>query len=807
MPNVPANLPVLPIRNAVIFPGATMPLVVGRPRSLRAIEAASLSSLSSPSTPRDGLILVVTQKVISASDPVPNDLYQVGVVSKIDSAVNTDTGTQQLVITGISRYRVEEYKDFKLNSTDTGYLYAVGESVADVLGNDPVRSQALFNSLKDIAGDLLDLLPGAGEALSRLVDRLDDPTYLTNICAAYLNISTEQKQQLLEETSVDVRMERLLEIMQKEREVLNLQRDIHEKMSERLTKAQREALLREQLHTIREELGEEGSEVSGDVSQKLKNAQLPDDVQKVASDELKRLEQLPSVSAEYHVIRTYLDWLADMPWKKATRDNLNLEEARKILDEDHYGLEQVKKRILQYLAVAKLKNDLHGPILCLIGPPGVGKTSLGQSIARALGRKFVRTSLGGVRDEAEIRGHRRTYIGAMPGRIIQQIKRIAVNNPLFMLDEIDKLGISFQGDPASAMLEVLDPEQNKSFVDHYLDVPFDLSNVFFIATANVADTIPPALLDRMEILELTGYTTIEKLHIARKHLLPKLLRDHGLRESDVSFPDDAILKIINSYTREAGVRELSREIASVLRGCAENLATGSSAPIAIDLQRISETLGPEKFHPEVAERAMRPGVATGLAWTPQGGDILFIEAAMMPGTGKVTLTGSLGDVMKESAHLAVSFARSELFPSQTQVAFDKNDFHIHVPSGAIPKDGPSAGVTILSAICSLVTGRTIDPKLAMTGEITLRGAVLPVGGIKEKVLAAHRAGVAHVLIPARNSPDLRDVPEDVRSKLDIKLISTIEEALKEALGLRISALQGNRGQPQREQTPTTPTAA
>lgn len=765
---MPSLFPVLPIRNAVVFPGASMPLVVGRPRSLKAVQAAR---------DNDGMIIVVTQRLTSPGDPDPAELYRVGTLCKIDSTIETEAGSYQLVITGISRYKIAEYQ--------TGnFLTARGESVSDIYSSDRVRMRALFNSLKNVAKDILDMLPGAGEPLARLVDKLDDATYLTNLCAAYINLPTPQKQELLEDVVVESRMERLLEAMQKEREVLNLQRDIQEKMAERLSKAQREALLREQMRTIREELGDEGTEVNDELERKLLHAHLPAEVRKASNDELKRLQNLPPASAEYHVIRTYLEWIAEMPWNRSTQDMLDLKRARQILDEDHYGLEHVKKRILQHLAVAKLKNDLHGPIMCLIGPPGVGKTSLGQSIARALGRKFIRTSLGGVRDEAEIRGHRRTYIGAMPGRIVQSLKRASVNNPLFMLDEIDKLGVSFQGDPASAMLEVLDPEQNKTFVDHYLDVPFDLSNVFFVATANVADTIPAPLRDRMEMIEVTGYTTIEKLHIAKRYLVPKQLKEHGLTSEQLVVSDEMLLRLISHYTREAGVRELQREIAAVCRAAAEEVVSGTLGPIEITPDKLSFALGQEKFHPEMSERSMRPGISTGLAWTPHGGDILFIEASLMPGTGKLTLTGQLGDVMKESAHIAMSIVRGQVALIKPDFQFDKSDLHIHVPSGAIPKDGPSAGVTLLTALTSLLTGRTVDPKLAMTGEITLRGAILPVGGVKEKLLAAHRAGITKILLPKRNEADLRDVPEDVRSQLDLRFLETVEDLFAEALGLR-----------------------
>ncbi|MBI3542160.1 MAG: endopeptidase La [Deltaproteobacteria bacterium] len=785
---IPGTLPLLPIRNAVVFPGASMPLIVGRPRSVRAVQVSRRDY--------DNLLVVVTQRLPTNGDPSPDELYRTGALCRIDSLNETESGTYQLVLTGISRYRIGDISMSPDTPESEGVLLARGDTLPDVHGAQLTRSRALFNSLKRLAKDILDLLPGSGDSLSRLVDSLDDATYLTNLCAAYLSLPVPEKQALLENPNVEARMEHLLSLMQKEREVLSIQKDIQEKMSERIGKAQREALLREQMRTIREELGEEAGEVEDELGRRLASADLPPEVDKIAADELKRLEALPPAAAEYHVIRTYLEWLADMPWNKSTKDVLNLANARKILDEDHFGLERVKKRIVQYLAVAKLKNDLHGPILCLLGPPGVGKTSLGQSIARALGRKFIRASLGGVKDEAEIRGHRRTYIGAMPGRIAQSIKRVGVRNPLFMLDEIDKLGASFQGDPAAALLEVLDPEQNRSYVDHYLDVPFDLSNVFFVATANVADTIPPALRDRMELIEVSSYTTIEKLQIARRHLVPRQLEEHGLKPGQVALGDDALLEVIHRYTREAGVRELAREIAALLRACAEEMVEKNEpSTIALSAGRVAEILGPPKFHAETTERSVRPGVVTGLAWTSHGGDILFIEASLMPGTGKLLLTGSLGEVMKESVQIAMSFIRSEAAHLLPQIQFDKLDVHVHVPSGAIPKDGPSAGVTMLAAIASLLLGRTVNPKLGMTGELTLRGAVLPVGGIKEKLLAAHRAGISKVLVPYLNEQDVSQVPAEVRRQLEIRYLENAEDVLGEALGISQSELHAKTQAP------------
>ncbi len=774
MEQVPPLLPVLPIRNAVLFPTISMPLMVGRPRSLKAVELAEGSH---------HLVVVVAQRLLTTGDPHESDLYRVGTLCKIESSSSTDNGGRQVVVTGIARFRVAEFLD--AIPGEAGYLQARGETVSDTYVPDNFRSQALLNNLKSMAREILELLPGATEPLIRLIDRVDDASYLTNVCAAYLNLTLSQKQGLLETIEAEKRMDNLLSYMQREREVLNLQREIRDKMSERLSKAQRDALLREQLRTIRTELGEENSDDAGDeIEEKIDRAGLPAEAAKQAREELKRLRALPQASAEYHVIRSYLEWLAALPWKRSTQDQIDLSHARKVLDEDHHGLESVKRRILQFLAVAKLKNDLHGPILCLVGPPGVGKTSLGQSIARTVGRNFIRTSLGGVRDEAEVRGHRRTYVGAMPGRIIQSIKRVGSRNPVMVLDEIDKLRADFHGDPSAAMLEVLDPEQNSTFTDHYLDVPFDLSDVFFVCTANVLDNIPPALRDRMEIIEVNGYTSIEKLQIARNHLLGREIKAHGFKPDQVLVPDETLLRIIHHHTREAGVRELSRKIAGLLRAAAEQVVGKGdlNARIAISPERLADYLGPERFSSETIDHHIKPGVATGLAWTPHGGDILYIEATRMPGRGKLLLTGQLGDVMKESAQIAVSLARSNPILHAQNFDFSKHDLHIHVPGGAIPKDGPSAGVTLLMALISLLTGKTLDPTLGMTGEITLRGTVLPVGGIKEKVLAAHRAELRTLLLPKRNELDLRDVPPEIREQMRFHFVDSVDEVARIAFG-------------------------
>ena len=777
MEQIPSILPVLPIRNVVVFPSISVPLVVGRPRSIRALEATENSS---------NFLIVVCQKpdLNAANEPHAEDLFQIGTLCKLENTTVTDMGNRQVVVTGIARFRILEYL-----TQPAGHLRARGEIVSDAHGADSVRNDALFYNLKTLGREILELIPGVTEPVIRLVEKVDDATYLTHLCAAYLNLEIPQKQKLLETENVEERMETLLSLMRNERDVLNLQKEIREKMSERLSKAQREALLREQLRTIHSELGDEsGEEAMDELEKNIFGLGLPELALKQAKEELRRLKSLPSASAEYHVIRSYLEWIAALPWNQKSELILDLDRARRTLDEDHYGLESVKRRILQFLAVAKLKQDLHGPILCLVGPPGVGKTSLGQSIARALGLKFTRTSLGGVRDEAEIRGHRRTYVGAMPGRILQGMKRVGVRNPVMLLDEIDKLRADFHGDPSSAMLEVLDPEQNKTFTDHYLDLPFDLSDVFFLCTANQLDTIPAPLRDRMEMIEVNGYTFTEKLNIAKKYLMPKMLIANGIKADWIEIPDDTLLEIITHYTREAGVRELERKIAALMRAVAEEFVKRDEenvTPIRITIARLFDYLGPEKFFPELADRAVKAGLATALAWTPHGGDLLFIEAATIPkGKGQLTLTGQIGEVMKESAQIALSLARTltleDYNGNDPDFDFNSNDIHIHVPAGAIPKDGPSAGVTILAALISLMTGRTLPISLAMTGEITLRGAVLAVGGIKEKVLAAHRAGLKKIILPYRNAKDLLDVPEDVRNQVQFVFVKTVEEMMASA---------------------------
>jgi ATP-dependent Lon protease len=687
-----------------------------------------------------------------------------------------------LVVQGLARFKVLELVQ------ENPYLKARIDPIEDKTTIvDDVEVEALAINLKKLAREVIELMPELPAAATELVESITHPGHLADLIAANVDVPIEEKQQVLETVDLKARMKLVLELLNRKREILKLSNKIDSAVKGEMSKTQREYYLRQQLKAIKEELGELGEEEEelDELAERLKKAGLPPEVEKVAQKELNRLKSIPTASSEYTVARTYLDWIADLPWAKKSDDNLDIENAKSILDSDHYGLDKIKKRILEYLAVRKLKNDMRGPILCFVGPPGVGKTSLGQSIARAIGRKFVRLSLGGVRDEAEIRGHRRTYVGALPGRIIQSMKKAATVNPVMMLDEIDKLGADFRGDPSAALLEVLDPEQNHAFSDHYLDLAYDLSKVMFIGTANLLDPIPGPLRDRMEILELPGYTFEEKVHIAQNHLIPKQLKEHGLAAEAISLTEAALIKMIMAYTREAGVRNLERRIADVCRAVAVEVASGKVGPGAkrtVDEPDVLEMLGPEKFYNETAERTEIPGVATGLAWTAAGGDILFIEATKMTGKGSLTLTGQLGDVMKESAQAALSYLRSKADTIGIPGNFlEKTDIHIHFPAGAIPKDGPSAGVTILTALVSLLTGIRVRSDVAMTGEATLRGLVLPVGGIKEKVLAAHRAGIKRVIIPARNEKDLLDVPEQARKELEFVFAAHMDEVLAAAL--------------------------
>jgi ATP-dependent Lon protease len=767
--SIPQVLPILPLRNSVFFPGGVLPLAVGRQKTIALIKDAVRD---------DQVIGVVTQRRAEEEDPGAADLYAMGTVARIVKLLKMGEDNYSLVVQGLARFRVLDLVQ------ETPYLKARVEAVEDKTPGDDVEVEALGINLKKLAREVIELMPELPAAATELVESITVPGHLADLIAANVDVPIEEKQAVLETVDLKARMKLVLELLNRKREILKLSSKIDSAVKGEMSKTQREYYLRQQLKAIKEELGDLGEEEEemDELAERLKKAGLPPEVEKVAQKELNRLKTIPAASSEYTVARTYLEWIADLPWSKKTDDNLDIENARTVLESDHYDLEKIKKRIIEYLAVRKLKSDMKGPILCFVGPPGVGKTSLGQSIAKAIGRKFVRLSLGGVRDEAEIRGHRRTYVGALPGRIIQSMKKAGTINPVMMLDEIDKLGADFRGDPAAALLEVLDPEQNNSFSDHYLDVSYDLSRVLFIATANLLEPIPPALKDRMEVIELPGYTFDEKVQIAVKHLIPKQLKEHGLTGEHIAFTEQSLGMIITAYTREAGVRNLERRIADVCRAVAVDVAGGKTEKRSVDEKMVAEVLGPEKFWSEVAERTEVCGVATGLAWTAAGGDLLFIEATKMPGKGSMTLTGQLGDVMKESAQAALSYLRSKgEVMGLTGNFLEKQDLHVHFPAGAIPKDGPSAGVTILSALVSLLTNIRVRHDTAMTGEVTLRGLVLPVGGIKEKVLAAHRAGIRRVVMPERNAKDLIDVPEQARKEIEFVFVSKMEDALKATL--------------------------
>jgi len=767
---VPETLPILPLRDAVLFPDLVMPLVVGREKSIRLIDDALKG---------DHIIGVVTQKDAQVEDPTPGDLHEIGVAALITKMIRMQDGTLRVIVQGLTRIRIRE-----LIAVDPYFKARVRVLYEDYAPS--VELDALMQQAKELFEKLAEMVPHISSDLVNVVRNIDHPGRLADVIAHSLrSVTTDEKQEILELVEIRARLERIIYILKKEISIIEIRQKIQSEVKNEIDRTQREYWLREQLKAIQKELGEyddRQTEVE-EFKEKIENAKMPEEVRKVAEKELKRLQKMHPASAEYIVSRTYLEWLTELPWSVETEDNLDVKHAAQVLDEDHYDLEQVKKRILEYLAVRQLKKDMKGPILCFVGPPGVGKTSLGRSIARALGRKFIRISLGGVHDEAEIRGHRRTYVGALPGRIIQGIRRAGTRNPVFMLDEIDKLGVDFRGDPAAALLEVLDPEQNFSFSDHYLEVPFDLSKVMFICTANVTHTIPPPLLDRMEVIELPGYTDDEKLHIARGFLIPKQLDNHGLKPEQLEFTDEALLTIINSYTREAGVRNLERQIANIARAVAKRIVEGTLEKEVITPDNVATYLGPPKFFPESAERTAKPGVATGLAWTPTGGDIIFIEATRMAGKGNLLLTGSLGDVMKESAQAALSYIRSKAgqYGIDPDV-FLNSDIHIHIPSGAIPKDGPSAGITIFIALLSLLTGKNVRPDVAMTGEITLRGVVLPIGGVKEKILAAKRAGIRHVILPERNKADLDEIPAHIKEGLEFHFVREVDEAVAIALG-------------------------
>jgi ATP-dependent Lon protease len=766
--SVPNDISILPLRGTVLFPDLILPIMVGRKRSVRLIDEAMDS---------DRIIGVITQKRSEIEDPKETDLYSVGVAALILRMIREMDGSQRVIVQGVSRIRVKEYIQ------RDPYYKARIDSLEETAVQG-VEIDALMMNLKNLFQRAVELAPYLTAELGTMVSNIKSPNILADLIASNLNVSAGEKQGILETFDVRERLTKVHLYLNKEVQVLELGNKIQSQVKEDIDRTQREYYLREQLKAIKKELGELDDHTAEikELKERIKKAKMPPDALSAAEKELDRLAKIPPASAEYTVARTYLDWLVELPWSETTGDNLDIHNGQKTLDEDHYDLEKVKKRILEYLAVRKLKADMKGPILCFVGPPGVGKTSLGKSIARTMGRKFIRISLGGVRDEAEIRGHRRTYVGALPGRIIQGIKKSGSNNPVFMLDEVDKIGMDFRGDPSSALLEVLDPEQNYSFSDHYIDVPFDLSKVMFITTANVLDTIPPALRDRMEVLELPGYSEDQKMMIAKEFLIRKQVDEHGLTSEFIEFQDAALQTVISSYTREAGVRNLEREVAAICRGVAKDVAGGSSEKIVVTPDNLNKFLGPVKFFPEVAERTSEPGVATGLAWTPTGGDIIFVEATRMRGEKGLTLTGQLGDVMKESAQAALAYVRSKAKElGIDEDFFAKNDIHIHVPAGAIPKDGPSAGITMFIALTSLLTDKPVRSDIAMTGEITLRGLVLPVGGIKEKVLAGMRAGIRTIILPKKNEKDLEEIPEHIRKVMNFQFIHRMDEAIQLAL--------------------------
>ncbi len=763
---MPEILPILPLFDTALFPKMVLPLVVMQPESIKLVdETMSQNRL---------IGLIVVKKPSEDNVHAQDDLNTVGTSALILKMAKTEDNKLQLLAQGLGRFKVKEYVQKK------PYLRASIEHIKEDDTKDK-EIEALMSNMIGQFTRIAELSPGLPQEIVMMARSIREPGILADMIASTINSSLEEKQKVLEIFDIKKRLKEVTRLVNHQLEILELGNKIQSQVKGDMDKRQREYYLREQLKAIKEELGEkdEAAVEVEDYRAKIEGKNLPEEARKEAERELNRLSRMHPSSAEYTVASTYLDWLTALPWHESTEDNLDIKKARQILDKDHFGLDKAKKRILEYLAVRKLKPESKGPILCFAGPPGTGKTSLGRSIAQALGRRFFRISLGGVRDEAEIRGHRRTYVGALPGRIIQGIRRSGSNNPVFMLDEIDKVGSDFRGDPSSALLEVLDPEQNFSFSDHYLDVAFDLSKVMFITTANILDTIPPALLDRMEVLKLVGYTLDEKIRIANRYLIPRQREAHGLKTKQLSFTKGAVKHIISGYTREAGLRNLEREIASICRGVAAGVAEEKVASVTIKVENISEYLGPVRLISEAKARTSIPGVATGLAWTQAGGELLFIEATSMRGSKGLTLTGQLGDIMKESATAALSFIRSNAetigIPDDY---FEKHDIHIHVPAGAIPKDGPSAGVTMLTALTSLLTHKTINKDLAMTGEITLRGQVLPVGGIKEKVLAAHRAGIKAIIIPKWNEKDLEDIPKEIKEKIRFYPVERMQDVLK-----------------------------
>lgn len=820
------RLPVLALRNLILFPGMSVPIRVGRAQSLQAIrQAKDLAKRLEKPIRLIGVLQTSTD--VEHNGPVAAaDLHKVGVICEIERIKGHENEGLQLFIKGLKRVVLDDVREESPSNESEGLPSALTSLSAvavpfpnsDSDSSDPELESipTILAAVKEAAKQLVEFLPtGSGQTgsdqIGAMIDDIEDLDFLTYVAVANLDTPIDEKQKVLEEPALRDRAKRVIDIITRTKSEMQVKGEIREKLNSKLGKTQRDHILREQMKAIREELGDSPSEEdrTDDYKKKIEDSKMPEETKKVARDELRRLEGLSNQSPETHVIRNYLDLLLALPWESDPEQPIDLTKARESLDADHFGLGKVKKRIVEHLATLKLRGGDRGMILLLVGPPGVGKTSLGTSIASAIGRKFVRAALGGVRDDAEIRGHRRTYVGAMPGRVIQGLKRAGSMNPVFMLDEIDKLGRGYSGDPAAALLEVLDPEQNDKFHDHYLDVPYDLSKVLFIATANSLEGIPGPLLDRMEVIDLTGYTAIEKLHIGKSHLLPKQMKEHGLTSEQVEVSDETIKALVDGYTREAGVRSLQRQIASLLRGLAPKVVEieaseaklkdagdagfKSVLPLKPEPKELDEILGPARFDHEESLVTAPAGVVTGLAWTPVGGEILFVEATSMPGNGKLALTGQLGDVMKESAQIALTLIRSRLPQVAEQIDFEKRDFHVHVPAGAIPKDGPSAGVGMVTALTSLLTGRAVSPKIAMTGEVTLRGKVTPIGGVKEKIMGAHRAGVTTVIIPRKNERDLRDVPEEVKQAVHIELADDIADVLRIAIGLELPPLDETTG--------------
>ncbi|NEW04467.1 endopeptidase La [Paenibacillus sp. SYP-B3998] len=762
------RLPLLPLRGLLVYPSMVLHLDVGREKSVKALERAMVD---------DSMILLCSQSEINIEEPSKEDIYRIGTIAKVRQMLKLPNGTIRVLVEGVLRAEITEYL------VNDEYYEVTAKELPEQETTDP-EIDALMRTVLNQFEHYINLSKKVTPETLAAVSDIDEPGRLADVICSHLSLKIKDKQEILETVDVRERLEKMLNILNNEREVLELERKISQRVKKQMEKTQKEYYLREQMKAIQKELGDKEGR-AGEVDElraQLAEAELPEKVREKVEKEIDRLEKMPSTSAEGGVIRNYIDWLLGLPWSKQTEDDLDLVQAEQILNEDHFGLEKPKERVLEYLAVQKLVQKLKGPILCLVGPPGVGKTSIARSIARSMGRQFIRISLGGVRDEAEIRGHRRTYVGAMPGRIVQGMKNAGANNPVFLLDEIDKMAMDFRGDPASALLEVLDPEQNSTFSDHFIEVPFDLSNVMFVTTANAVHNIPRPLLDRMEVLYIPGYTEIEKLQIAKKYLLPKQKRDHGLQEEQLIVEEAALMKIVREYTREAGVRNLEQQVAGMNRKAAKQIVTDPSTPVHVTEENLKDYLGPAKFRYNVAEEKDQIGAVTGLAWTEVGGDTLVIEVTVMPGTGKLTLTGKLGDVMKESAQAAFSFTRTRAAEFGIAADFhEKNDIHIHIPEGAIPKDGPSAGITMATALISALTNIPVSRKVAMTGEITLRGRVLPIGGLKEKALAAHRAGIRIILLPHDNERDIVEIPESVRNEMTFIPVSHMDQVLEHAL--------------------------